>query len=61
VEHFFSIYKDLEGGRVQPQGWEDAKAARSAITDAIARYTLRQRREQMERLSFESPREGLEL
>ncbi len=61
VEHFFTIYKDLEGGRVEVQGWEDATAARAAITDAVARYTLRERRKQMETLSFESPRKGLEL
>jgi inorganic pyrophosphatase len=61
VEHFFSIYKDLEGGRVHCLGWEDVKAARSAIADALARYTLRQRRQEMERFSFESPRKGLEL
>jgi inorganic pyrophosphatase len=61
VEHFFAIYKDLEGARVQPLGWEDARAARSAITDSIARYSLRQRRKQMEKLAFESPRKGLEL
>jgi inorganic pyrophosphatase len=61
VEHFFAIYKDLEGGRVNTLGWEDAKAARAAITDAIARYTLGQRKKEMERYAFESPRKGLEL
>lgn len=38
VEHFFSIYKDLEGGRVQTLGWEDGESARSTIVEAIARY-----------------------
>lgn len=61
VEHFFEIYKDLEGGRVHALGWEDSKAARSAINDAIARYALRQRKKEMERFAFESPRKGLEL
>jgi inorganic pyrophosphatase len=61
VEHFFAIYKDLEGGRVQSLGWEDAKAARSAINDAIGRYSLRQRRQEIEKYAFESPRKGLEL
>lgn len=61
VEHFFSIYKDLEGGRVQPLGWEDGKYARTTITDAIARYQLRQRRDEIEQYAFESPRKGLEI
>ena len=61
VEHFFSIYKDLEGGRVQTLGWEDAKSARTAINDALARYALRQKRQQMEEYATESPRKGLEL
>jgi inorganic pyrophosphatase len=61
VEHFFKIYKDLEGGRVQTLGWEDARSARTAITDSIARYTLRQRRREIDRVAFESPRKGLEL
>ena len=61
VEHFFSIYKDLEGGRVQPLGWEDGRGARTAINDAVARYTLRQRREEMDQYAFESPRKGLEI
>ena len=61
VEHFFSIYKDLEGGRVQPLGWEDGKYARTTITDSIARYQLRQRRDEIEQYAFESPRKGLEI
>ena len=61
VEHFFTIYKDLEGGRVHPLGWEDAKAARTAITDAMARYELRQRRKQIEQFAFEAPRKGLDI
>jgi inorganic pyrophosphatase len=61
VEHFFAIYKDLEGGRIQSLGWEDGKSARSAITDAIARYRLRERRSQIEQFAFDSPRRGLEL
>jgi inorganic pyrophosphatase len=61
VEHFFAIYKDLEGGRVQTLGWEDARSARTAITDSIARYTLRQRHKEIEKAAFEAPRRGLEL
>jgi inorganic pyrophosphatase len=38
VEHFFHIYKDLEGKRVQMVGWEKSDSAMSVITDSIARY-----------------------
>jgi inorganic pyrophosphatase len=41
VEHFFAIYKDLEGGRVQTLGWDDADAARAVIRDAVTRYAER--------------------
>jgi inorganic pyrophosphatase len=38
VEHFFKIYKDLEGGHTVTMGWRDRDAAHSVIADAIARY-----------------------
>jgi inorganic pyrophosphatase len=38
VEHFFHIYKDLEGRRVQTVGWEKSEKALRVITDSIARY-----------------------
>ncbi len=38
VEHFFHIYKDLEGKRVQTVGWEKSEVAMRVITDALARY-----------------------
>ncbi len=38
VEHFFSIYKDLEGKRTQAIGWDDVEAARSTILACHARY-----------------------
>ncbi len=38
VEHFFTIYKDLEGKRTQPIGWEDVNAARETILTCHARY-----------------------
>lgn len=38
IEHFFSHYKDLESGKwVKVEGWGDAEAARSRITEAIER------------------------
>lgn len=61
VEHFFTVYKDLEGVRVQPLGWEDRQAARSAITDGLARYALKRRHEEMTSYGMETPRSGLEL
>ena len=38
VEHFFRIYKDLEGRRVQTAGWEKSDKAMRVITDSITRY-----------------------
>ena len=38
VEHFFLIYKDLEGRRVQTVGWEKSERAMRVINDSIERY-----------------------
>ena len=38
VEHFFSIYKDLEGRRVQTIGWEQNADAMRIVMEAVARY-----------------------
>ena len=38
VEHFFAIYKDLEGKRTQALGWDDAEAARATILECHARF-----------------------
>jgi inorganic pyrophosphatase len=38
IEHFFRVYKDLEGTRTETRGFEGADAARAAITKAIAAY-----------------------
>jgi inorganic pyrophosphatase len=38
VEHFFRVYKDLEGKRVEIGGWDKSIAALSTIQDCIARY-----------------------
>jgi inorganic pyrophosphatase len=38
VEHFFRIYKDLEGRRVQTVGWEKSERAMRVIMDSITRY-----------------------
>ena len=34
ITHFFSIYKDLEGKRVEVRGWKDATVARQLVTRA---------------------------
>ena len=38
VEHFFHIYKDLEGRRVEIVGWEKSEVAMKVIQDSIVRY-----------------------
>ncbi|MCU0648241.1 MAG: inorganic diphosphatase [Gemmatimonadaceae bacterium] len=39
VEHFFAIYKDLEGKRVEVVGWEKHDVAMQITRDSIVRYT----------------------
>ena len=38
IEHFFLIYKDLEGKRMQILGWEKSEIAMRIIQESIARY-----------------------
>jgi len=38
VEHFFHIYKDLEGKRVQTVGWRKSDVAMRVIREGIERY-----------------------
>ena len=38
VQYFFSTYKDLEGKRVQIDGWKKSDEAAKVIMDSIARY-----------------------
>jgi len=38
VRHFFSVYKDLEGIRVEAVGWENAEVARERIRHAAEIY-----------------------
>jgi inorganic pyrophosphatase len=38
IEHFFAIYKDLEGKRMQVLGWEKSEVAMQVIQDSIRRY-----------------------
>jgi inorganic pyrophosphatase len=41
IEHFFRVYKDLEGTHTETRGFEGASAARSAINRAMASYRTR--------------------
>jgi inorganic pyrophosphatase len=38
ITHFFSIYKDLEGKRVEVNGWHDAAFARDRILKAAKAF-----------------------
>lgn len=38
VAHFFEVYKDLEGKRAKPVGWESASVAKEQISRAIELY-----------------------
>lgn len=38
VSHFFSVYKDLEGARVEVEGWDSAAVAKEKIEHAVKLY-----------------------
>lgn len=38
IEHFFRVYKDLEGKRTSVQGWRDIDDAHRIIAEAMDRY-----------------------
>ncbi|MES2303861.1 MAG: inorganic diphosphatase [Gemmatimonadota bacterium] len=38
IEHFFQVYKDLEGTRTESRGFGDAAEARKLVTNAMAHY-----------------------
>jgi inorganic pyrophosphatase len=38
ITHFFAIYKDLEGKRVEIKGWRDASFARSKVVESQQRF-----------------------
>lgn len=63
VEHFFTIYKDLEHVRVQALGWEDEASARAVIVEAMARYGVKRRTDALAELATkaEAERVGKEL
>jgi inorganic pyrophosphatase len=41
VAHFFEVYKDLEGHRTKPLGWEPAEVARAEIERAMGLFHQR--------------------
>lgn len=38
IAHFFEVYKQLEGKKVEILGWKDSTVAKKKIKEAIARY-----------------------
>lgn len=42
ISHFFQIYKDLEGKKMQVIGWENANKAKKVILTAIRSYKNQQ-------------------
>jgi len=38
IAHFFQVYKDLEGKKVEIIGWESSKDAKKVIVESIKRY-----------------------
>ena len=38
IAHFFQVYKDLEGKKVEILGWQSSGAAKSVIISSIKRY-----------------------
>jgi len=38
VQHFFEIYKELEGKTVEMKGWQNVADARTAIQESRKRY-----------------------
>jgi len=41
IEHFFLIYKDLEGRRVEILGWENSDVTKQVIEESIVRYDVK--------------------
>ena len=39
IEHFFSVYKELEAKTTRITGWQDAERARATIIECQARYS----------------------
>ncbi|MGH7477506.1 MAG: inorganic diphosphatase [Longimicrobiales bacterium] len=48
VEHFFAVYKELEGARTVSLGWNDRERADAIIQAALSRYTAARSQRQHE-------------
>jgi inorganic pyrophosphatase len=44
IEHFFTIYKELEGKRTEMRGWKGPREAREAIRASRERYLAAEER-----------------
>jgi len=44
IEHFFTIYKELEGKKTRMEGWKGPREARQAIIESRKRYLETQER-----------------
>ncbi|MFB5597826.1 MAG: inorganic diphosphatase [Nitrosopumilaceae archaeon] len=38
IAHFFQVYKDLEGKKVEIIGWESSEKAKQVILNSVKRY-----------------------
>lgn len=38
IAHFFKVYKELEGKKVEIRGWKDVEVAHEIIRDSVERY-----------------------
>lgn len=56
ITHFFSIYKDLEGKRVEIKGWHDAATARDKVMADIKAYQENKAKQQQPQQSHPEPR-----
>lgn len=41
IEHFFSVYKELEAKTTHITGWENAESARATVIECLDRYASR--------------------
>ena len=56
ITHFFSIYKDLEGKRVEIKGWRDAAYARDKVLASFKSYQENKAKRQHESQLHSAPR-----
>ena len=59
IEHFFSIYKELEEKKTGVEGWKNREAAIQAILRSKQRYQKEQAKRQKDQTSREAPKKIL--